>query len=307
LLGYITSREAPGGLERRTLSEPQAGPGIAVVAVEAYSLNRGELALLEQRPDGWTPGQDVAGVVARAATDGTGPPEGVRVVGVADQGGWSQRVAVPVHRIAELPDGCSSAQAAALPVAGLTALRALRLGGALLGRAVLVTGASGGVGTLAVQLAKVGGATVTALVSGDHRVDAVRALGADAVVTSLEEADGPFDVVLDGVGGDALVEGVRRLAREGVAVAYGLAGGEPSELTFRDFVESPFGRLVPFRVYTTDEHTFGEDLGYLAGLVAAGRLEVAIGARLDWERTLEGVEMLRARSVAGKVVFTLAP
>ena len=154
MLGYVTDPRAPGGLERRKLDEPvPEGPNQVIVEVRAFAMNRGELHLLGQRADGWHPGQDVAGVVVARAADGSGPPVGTRVVGLADQGGWSERVCVPSHRVAPLPEAVSFAQGAALPVAGLTALRGLRLGGPLLGRSVLVTGASGGVGTFAVLLA----------------------------------------------------------------------------------------------------------------------------------------------------------
>src|SRR4051812_38635123 len=134
MLGHVTDPAAPDGLDRRELPEPEPGPHDVLVAVRAYAVNRGELSLLQQRADGWQPGQDVAGVVARAAADGSGPPAGARVVGIADGGGWSERVPVPSHRIAVLPDGARFEDAAALPVAGLTALRALREAGPLLGR-----------------------------------------------------------------------------------------------------------------------------------------------------------------------------
>lgn len=305
MLGHITDTAAPGGLDLRELAEPRAAASEAIVEVRAYAVNRGELRLLEARADGWQPGQDVAGVVVAAASDGGGPPAGSRVVGIADQGGWAERVAIPSHRIAPLPEGVSFAEAAGLPVAGLTALRALRVGGPLLGRRVLVTGASGGVGSLAVQLGKAAGAEVTALVSGDHRVEMLEALGADAVVTSVDDGVGPFDVVLDGVGGEVLREAIHRLRPEGVAVAYGLAGGRPSSLSYRDFHAAPFGRIVAFFVYATDQRTFGRDLGFLARLVDGGRLRVPLGATLDWRQTLEGVESLRRREATGKVVLTV--
>jgi NADPH:quinone reductase len=212
MLGYLTDPSAAGGLAVRDLPEPQRGTHDVVIEVAAYAINRGELSLLTQRPDAWTPGQDVAGVVHAAAADGSGPAAGTRVVGLADQGGWSERVAIPSHRVAPLPDQVSFAQAAALPVAGLTALRALRTGGPLLGRRVLVTGASGGVGSFAVQLARAAGAHVTAHVSGPSRVDQVRALGAAEVVTAIGSDSGPFDLVLDGVGGSVLTDAVRRSA-----------------------------------------------------------------------------------------------
>jgi NADPH:quinone reductase-like Zn-dependent oxidoreductase len=306
MLGHITDPSAPGGLALRELSDPSPERDQVVVAVVAYAVNRGELHLLQARPDGWQPGQDHAGVVARAAADGSGPPEGTRVVGLADGGAWSERVAVPSYRVAPLPDGVDFEQAAALPVAGLTALRALRTGGAVVGRRVLVTGASGGVGTFAVQLASIAGAEVTALVSGKHRVAAVESLGADAVVTDLDEGAEPFDVVLDGVGGKVMVDAIHRLAPRGIVVAYGLAGEEPSSLSFRDFGTAPFGSIVAFRIYFTDLETMGQDLGALARLVDSGELRAPLGVRLDWSKTMEGVDALRRHEVEGKVVFTVS-
>jgi NADPH:quinone reductase-like Zn-dependent oxidoreductase len=305
MLGYITDPSAPGGLHRRDLAEPEPGPHEAVIEVAAYAVNRGELRLLSQRADGWTPGQDLAGVVVAAAVDGTGPAAGTRVVGLADQGGWSERAAVPTHRMAPLPEAVSFAQAASLPVAGLTALRALRTGGPLLGRRVLVTGASGGVGSFAVQLARAGGATVTAHVSGPSRVEQVRALGANAVVTEIGPDSGPFDLALDGVGGSVLVDALHRLAPGGVLTAYGLASGERSQIAFSDFSSAaPGGRLQGFWVYRTGEETFGEDLAALVGLIADGRLSPQLGVVRDWSETVEAVEALRSRQATGKVVLT---
>ena len=303
MLGYVTDSAAPGGLVRRQLSEPQAGSHDAVIEVRAYAVNRGELQLLQQRTDGWTPGQDGAGVVAAAAEDGSGPPVSTRVVLLADGGSWSQRVAVPTHRVAPIPDDVSFAEAAALPVAGLTALRAVRSGGSVLGRQVLITGASGGVGHFAAQLAHAAGARVTALVSGPHRIDAVRELGINSVVT--EVGGGPFDLVVDGVGGQVLVEAVRAVAPGGTVTAYGMASGQPSTLSFVDFGRGPLARLVGFFLYATGEETFGADLGFLASLVSDGHLRVEASISWDWSRTAEAVEALRQRQVTGKVVLAV--
>ncbi|HZD73495.1 MAG TPA: zinc-binding dehydrogenase [Actinomycetota bacterium] len=306
MLGYITDPTAPGGLDRRDLPAPEPTPHQAVIEVAAYAVNRGELALLAQRASGWTPGQDLAGVVLAAAADGTGPAVGERVVGMADWGGWSERVAVPTHRIAPLPASVTFPQAAALPVAGLTALRALRTGGPLLGRRVLVTGASGGVGSFAVQLALAAGAAVTAQVSGPSRIEQARALGADGVVTEIGEDSGPFDLVLDGVGGSVLVDAIHRLAVGGRVTAYGLAGGERSQLAFSDFREAtPGATLQGFFVYRTGEETFGEDLAILARMVADGRLHPLLGVVREWSHTVEAVDALRSRQATGKVVLTL--
>jgi NADPH:quinone reductase len=307
MLGYITDPTAPGGLARRELPEPRPGEHEAVVEVGAFAVNRGELALLSRRTRDWTPGQDLAGTVVAAAADGTGPPEGTRVVGLADQGSWSERVAVPTHRIAALPDGVPFAQAAALPVAGLTALRTLHSNGPLLGRRVLVTGASGGVGSFAVQLARLAGAEVTGYVSGPSRVERVRALGANAVVTEIGEDTGPFDLVVEGVGGQVLTHAVRRLAPGGKVTAYGTASGERSDLAFYDFAAAaPGATLEGFFIYSTGEETFGEDLATLGAMVADGRLVPDVGAVRDWSQAREAIDALRSRGASGKVVLVRA-
>src|SRR5215469_2549120 len=131
------------------------------VRVTAVSLNRGETRrALQVAEPGWRPGWDFAGIVETAAADGSGPGPGTRVVGILPSGAWAERVNCRTHAVAALPDAVTDAEAATLPVAGLTALHALRQGGLLLGRKVLVDGASGGVGHLACQLASVAGAQV---------------------------------------------------------------------------------------------------------------------------------------------------
>jgi NADPH:quinone reductase len=304
MLGYVTDATAPAGIVRRELPEPQPDAHHVVIEVAAYSINRGELALIEDRTNGWTPGQDVAGVVAVSAADGTGPAVGTRVVGLADQGGWGERVTVPSHRVAALPDSVAFTEAAALPVAGLTALRGLRTGGSLLSRSVLITGASGGVGTFAVQLARTAGALVTAQVSGPARMAAVSALGASEVITDIGADAGPFHLVLDGVGGQVLTAAVRRLATGGVATVYGVASGQRSDIAFYDFAAgAPGARLEGFFVYRTGEETFGQDLATLVLLVAEGKLTPQIGAPRDWNSTPAELMALRRREATGKLVL----
>jgi threonine dehydrogenase-like Zn-dependent dehydrogenase len=122
---------------------------------------------------------------------------GTRVVGLKRRGAWAQLAAVRTDWLAELPGAVGAAQAATLPVAGLTALKALDRIGNLIGRRVLVTGASGGVGRFAIQLAAHGGAHVTALA---RRAAGLAELGADEVVSELDAGGPRFDAVLESVG-----------------------------------------------------------------------------------------------------------
>src|SRR5579862_8631132 len=110
MLGHITDPKAEAGLDLREVPEPSPGPSDVVVEVHAYAMNRGEMNLLQQRANGWQPGQDVGGVIVQTAGDGSGPAVGTRVVAIADQGGWSQRVTIPSHRVAPIPESVSFEQ-----------------------------------------------------------------------------------------------------------------------------------------------------------------------------------------------------
>src|SRR5260370_13217270 len=200
----VATGSSAAPLELRSVEEPMADAAQAIVDVRAISINRGELRLLAMRPEGWRPGQDIAGVVAQSAADGSGPPVGTRVVAMVDQAGWAERVAVPSSRMGVLPDAVSFAQAASLPVAGLTALRALRLGGFLLGRNVLVTGATGGVGHFAVQLAARAGAHVVGISRDPARGKALLDAGDVSLASDASGLTERLDLILGSVGREAL-------------------------------------------------------------------------------------------------------
>src|SRR5437764_165434 len=118
----------PSGTRINTVDDPQPGPDEALVQVRAFSVNRGELALLEARTADWRPGQDIAGVVVRAAADGSGPAAGRPVPALVEQAGWADVAAVPTNRLPELRLEVPLETAAAVPLVGLAALRTLRLG-----------------------------------------------------------------------------------------------------------------------------------------------------------------------------------
>ena len=214
-------------------------------------------------------------------------------------------MAVPAAWIAELPDGLSFAGAAALPTAGLAALRMLRMGPAILGRRILVTGASGGVGRFAIQLAHLGGAEVTALISSrSARADGLRQLGADDVVSDIDELQGRFDLILESVGGETLGRLVTRVDPEGTLVMFGNSSDEPTTFNVRDVYNDALVRLQGFELFFGGD-PFGRDLAYLASLVADGKLDPQLGGEMPWEEINEAIVRLRNRDVAGKIALTL--
>jgi NADPH2:quinone reductase len=298
----------PGGaapVAVREVPEPTPAASEALVAVHAFSLNRGETRLFQVRPEGWRPGQDIAGVVVRQAADGSGPPAGARVVCLTDWEGWAERAAVPSHRMAALLDTVSFADAASLPVAGLTALRTLRHGAPLLGKRVLITGAAGGVGNLAVQLAARSGARVTAVVGNAERAKVLDGLGAAEIVSGIEAAEGRFALILEAAGGASLKAAIERIEAKGVVVIYGNSSGEATPLDFRMFGEHQNARLQGFHYFTSEpEEKFGPDLALLVSLVAEGALKPRI-VEHDWHEIPAVGTRLLGRGIAGKAVFRI--
>lgn len=305
MLALIIASDRATGLRLAEVDEPQPLASEALVSVHATSLNRGELRLLTIRPDGWVPGQDIVGIVQRAAADGSGPAAGARVVALVDEAGWAQRAAVPTDRLAVLPDEVSFVSAATLPVAGTTALRTLRHGGDLAGQQVLITGASGAVGRFQIQIAHEQGASVTAIAAARHAGD-LRSLGAGQVVESIELAKGPFSLITESVGGQSLAHAIERVAPGGTIVMFGSSSGELTPIGFRQFVPGHEGARLQTFAYYTSGPAIGADIAALLALVAAGRLETRVSLTVPWTDIAQALGALRQRSFSGKAVLTMA-
>jgi NADPH:quinone reductase len=285
MLAIFATANGPSWTDRREAAPPSPAPNEALVAVRAFAVNRGELTLVRRR-DGWQPGQDVAGEVIQQAADGTGPEAGTRVAGLAEWHGWAEQAAVPAHRLAALPEGVDFVRAAALPMAGTTAANLVREGGPLLGSRVLITGASGGVGHVAVQLAALGGAEVT------------------GVRTATDAPEGPFDLILESAGGASLDAALARVAPGGTVLIFGNSSREPSTIDFT----AMFGHEeATIRSYFSARHEgdAGRLLAMLLDLVAAGKLQVEVGFEGSWDRLNEAMDGLSERQFRGKAVLTI--
>lgn len=301
----LVSKQSAPFAEIAEVPDPTPRPDEALVEVKAISLNRGETRRLESMPKGSVTGWDLAGVVMAAATDGSGPSAGARVVGVVGSGAWAERAAVATEYLAQLPDEVSFEQALTLSVAGLTALRSFEVAGFVLGKRVLVTGASGGVGRFAIQLAKLAGAHVTAVA---RRTEGLAELGADEVTEDLEPGGETFDLIIDGVGGPVLGVALQRVAAQGTVVSFASTVTDPVSYPTRElFARAPGARLYGLYIFAELAHTRSgaSDLARLAELVAAGRLDPQIDVVRSWHEAGEAIEALLGRRVAGKAVLTV--
>ncbi|GAA2175888.1 NAD(P)-dependent alcohol dehydrogenase [Agrococcus versicolor] len=310
----------PSDLRVGEAPEPELVDGRVLVRVAAVGLNpldwhevRGDPWMLRlQRGvrfgDGRVVGGDLAGTVVAVADDVTDLAVGDRVVGAA-QGALGEVARAHPASLAVLPDAVSFEDAAALPVAGVTAVQALRDVGSLAsGERVLVWGASGGVGHLAVQIARILGASTVDAVASQARAPMLRELGVDAV----HDRDGappagPYDVVVDGVA-TASVATLRGMLAPGArVVTVGGLGGGP--------VLGPFASIIRRRISGVAQrvHARGmlaslttSDLALLAGWTAEGRLRPVLQDVVPFEEAPAALALLERGHVAGKLVVRVA-
>ena len=306
-------------LELAEIDKPEPGPEQVLVKVAAASVNPMEWHLMTGKPyiarlqmglrsPKWDVlGADVAGTVEAVGEDVTDFAPGDRVYGDVSPGTYADYVAAPQHQLARIPDGVSFEQAVAVPVAGLTALQGLRDKGMLQeGQKALIIGASGGVGTYAVQIAKALGAEVTA-VNSTRNVEMVRSIGADHVVDYTKEdfaASGErYDVILDMVGNRSLSDIRRAMTKTATYVMVGGPKGSlvgPVPRMLRALVLS---RFVSQRFVGMLAHANRADLEYMAELMEAGELVSVIDRRFGLDEVREALRHQGDGHARGKSVL----
>ena len=310
-------------LELSDIKKPEIGDKEVLVRVHAAGVDRGVWHLMTGLPymvriAGYglrTPktrirGRDVAGRVEAAGKAVTRFRPGDEVMGTCD-GSFAENACAREDRLAPRPANLTFEQAAAVPISGSTALQGLRDQGLIqAGQKVLILGASGGVGTFAVQLAKAFGAAVTGVCS-TAKVDLVRSIGADHVIeyTGDDFAEGGqlYDLILD-IGGNRSLSHLRRaLTRRGTLVIVGGEGGGRwiggMDRQVRALAISPFVRQR-LRVFIAMEHY--KELEFLTGLIEAGKITPVIDRTYPLSEVPEAIRYLQEGHARGKVVITMA-
>ncbi|GIJ48895.1 NADPH:quinone reductase [Virgisporangium aliadipatigenens] len=320
-----------GSAERLHLEEiptPAPTDNEVLVRVRATSVNpydwhgmRGEPRIARLMPSGLglrgpsipVLGCDMAGTVESVGRNVTGFRPGDNVYGLLTGGGFGELVTVPEDLLAPMPKNLTHEEAAAVPMAAVTAFVGLRdAGGIRAGHTVLVNGASGGVGTFAVQLARAFGAAVVG-VCGPHNVALVRSLGADRVIDYTQDTSlgngGSYDIVLDNAGSRPIGALRRTLTRTGTFVMVGGPGGRwfsPADRMVKTVVRGPF---VPQRMAVADAvgcTRKKQVLLELNDLIEAGRVTPVIDRRFSFEQLRDAVNYQEEGHSPGKVVVTVS-
>jgi NADPH:quinone reductase-like Zn-dependent oxidoreductase len=313
---------SPDVLTPAVIDRPGPGAHDVLLRVRAAGLDRGTWHLMTgqpylmrvigfgfRRPKSRVPGLDVAGTVAAVGPAVTRFAVGDEVYGVA-RGSYAEYAAAHEDKLARKPENISFEEAAVVPVSGLIAQRGLvDVGKLQAGQNVLITGASGGVGSYAVQLAKALGAEVTA-VSSAGKADLVRSLGADHVVDYTREdfADGRrrYDLILDIAGNPTLARLRRALTPQGTAVILGGEQGGRITGGFGRTLRAPL--LSPFvsqRLAMVTANENGRDLDRLTAFIEAGQVTPHVDHAYPLDEVPEAMARLIAGDVRGKVAISI--
>jgi NADPH:quinone reductase-like Zn-dependent oxidoreductase len=311
---------SPDVLELRDIDKPTVNDDEVLVRVHAAAVGKGDWLTVEglpyiarmryglPKPKHPVPGFDVAGHIEAVGSNVTQAQSGDEVFGWCD-GSFAEYASVPKSQLAPKPANLTFEQAAAVPISGFAALQAVRdTGGVKPGQKVVIIGASGGVGSFAVQLAKAFGAEVTGVCS-TKSADMVRSIGADQVIDYTQEdftrTGQRYDLILEMAGNRSLADLRRALTPRGTLVLVGGSGGRwfmGTGRTLRAVLVSPF---VGQRLRSFLSKPRGEDLVVLKELIEAGKVTPVIDRTFPLNQTPEAIRYVGERSTQGKIVITV--
>ncbi len=307
-------------LELVNLPDPTPGPGEILIDIEACGLNYADVMMrrglyVGGPPPRFIPGLEVAGTVSAVGDSVTKVVPGQKVMALVSHGGYAEKVVAPSTSVMARPEGMSAEAAAAFPVNYFTADFALHFAGNIQpGQTVLIHAAAGGVGTAAVQLAKIAGARVIATASSAAKLERVKALGADvcidytkedflAVVKDVTDGKG-VELVLESVGGDVFDKSMSALRTLGRLIVFGIASADARRPDVRDMlfrnlwvIGLHLGALManPEVAKTSAERLFG--------LLANGKIVPQVGHVLRLDDAARAQDLLGDRGNYGKVVI----
>ena len=307
----VTALNGPAAVQLVDVPEPDPGNGV-LVEVHAAGVNfpdvlmsRGEYQMKPELP--FIPGSEVAGTVVNA---GAGFEAGDRVAGFSVLGGYAERAVCDPVTLFALPDNVSFAAGAALLMNYLTVDFALvRRGRLQPGETILVQGAAGGIGVATIQLAKVMGATVIAVVSTEEKGEIARKAGADEVVLAdgfLPAVKGRVDVVMDPVGGDRFTDNLRALKPEGRLLVVGFTGGSIPEVRVNRLLLNNVSVVgLGWGAFWMSQPAYlREQWARLLPYLSSGELQPLLGNSYPLERAADALLELDERRALAKVVIT---
>lgn len=297
-------------LELREMERPQPAPDQALIRVRAVSLNAGDTRSALKAEEAYIPGWDYAGEIEIPAADGSSPPAGTRVVGAIMQGAWAQFLTSPSGFYTTIPDAVSFEDAAALPVAASTAMLALRQGGDLTGKRVLITGAAGGVGRYACQIASHFKAQLFAVSRRKELTEKLKADGVNVIETFSDineaTAGAKYDFILESVGGASLGRSLVSLATDGVCVTCGNSTQEETTFNVSDFYFADGVRL--YGLYLGRhlmDRSLQPVLDDVLDLLEKGVIQPPIGAKAELADIDDAAARLKNQAIEGKIILTV--
>ncbi|MFI9374397.1 NAD(P)H-quinone oxidoreductase [Streptomyces parvulus] len=311
----ITDHGGPEVLQWVDVEDPVPAADEVVVDVVASALNRADVmqrwGLYPLQP-GWSPypGLEVSGRISAIGEAVTGWQVGEEVCALLTGGGYAQKVAVPAGQLFTIPPGVGLVEAAGLPEVTATVWSNIVMtAGLKAGETLLVHGGAGGVGTMAIQIAKALGARVVTTVGGAEKAAQARKLGADLAVDYRTEdftEHGPFDVILDVVGGDYLERNVQSLAADGRLVVIGLQNGLTGRLNLADIVfkrASVHGTTLRTRSKEYKAEVVAEVQKNVWPMIESGAVKLVIDRTVPMADAAEGHRLIEAGGHLGKILL----